>query len=104
MKHASIVFRRHRSNSIFEGNEGANFGGWYFPFNRLREGMRDAGIELSTADMNTGRDVLFELHINVQRRQVSAPMYCYDYEHPPRARHQRQGHDAGAIPAGLHLE
>jgi hypothetical protein len=82
MKHASIVFRRHKNNSIFEGNEGANFGGWYFPFRHLREGLRAAGIELSTTDVNTGRDVLFELHINVQRRRAAAPMYCYDYEHP----------------------
>ena len=82
MKIASIVFRRHRNNTIFEGNEGANFGGWYFPFRRLRDGFRAVGIELSTADVNTGRSVLFELHINVQRRRTDAPMYCYDYEHP----------------------
>lgn len=82
MKIASIVFRRHCNNTIFEGNEGANFGGWYFPFQRLRDGFRAVGIELSTADVNTGRSVLFELHINVQRRRTDAPMYCYDYEHP----------------------
>ena len=82
MKIASIVFRRHCNNTIFEGNEGANFGGWYFPFRRLRDGFRAVGIELSTADVNTGRSVLFELHINVQRRRTDAPMYCYDYEHP----------------------
>jgi hypothetical protein len=82
MKHASIVFRRHKRNTIFDGNEGANFGGWYFPFGKLREEFRAAGIELSTADVNAGRDVLFELHINVQRRQPKAPIYCYDYEHP----------------------
>lgn len=82
MRHASIVFRRHRNDSIFEGNEGANFGGWYFPFHRLRDGFRARGIELSTADLNVGRDVLFELHINVQRRNPGVPMYCYDYEHP----------------------
>lgn len=93
MKHASIIFRRHTENRIFEGNEGANFGGWYFPFARLREGFRSAGIELSTADMNTARDVLFELHINVQRRRVKAPMYCYDYEHP----HVRGINDSAAL-------
>jgi len=82
MKQASIIFRRHKNNTIFEANEGANFGGWYFPFYRLREGFRAAGIELSTADVNAGRDVLFELHINVQRRKAKAPMYCYLYEHP----------------------
>ena len=82
MKHASIIFRRHNNDTIFEGNEGANFGGWYFPFQRLREGFRAAGIELSTADMNARREVLFELHINVQRRRSKAPMYCYNYEHP----------------------
>lgn len=82
MKRASIIFRRHKNNTIFEGNEGANFGGWYFPFHRLREGFRAAGIELSTADMNVGREVLFELHINVQRHRSKAPMYCYLYEHP----------------------
>lgn len=82
MMHASLIFRRHRNNTVFEGNEGANFGGWYFPFHRLREGFRAVGIELSTIDMNAGRDVLFELHINVQRRRSKAPMYCYLYEHP----------------------
>jgi len=82
MKRASIVFRRHRNDSVFEANEGANFGGWYFPFQRLRAGFRAAGIELSTADVNAGREVLFELHINVQRRNPGVPLYCYDYEHP----------------------
>ena len=82
MKHASLIFRRHQNNTVFEGNDGANFGGWYFPFHRLREGFRAAGIELSTADLNRSREVLFELHINVQRRRAAAPMYCYDYEHP----------------------
>ena len=82
MQHASIVFRRHKANRIFEGNEGSNFGGWYFPFARLREGFRAHGIELSTADLNRDREVLFELHINVQRRRCRVPTYCYDYEHP----------------------
>ncbi len=82
MQHASILFRRHKNNSIFDGNEGANFGGWYFPFARLREGFRARGIELSTVDVNAGRPVLFELHINVQRRESAAPAYCYNYEHP----------------------
>ena len=82
MKQASIVFRRHRNNTLFEANDGANFGGWYFPFQHLRDSFRAAGIELSTADMNAGRKSLFELHINVQRRNPGVPLYCYDYEHP----------------------
>ena len=52
------------------------------PYRQLRELFREAGIELSTADMNIGREVEFELHINAQRRLPKCSAYAYLYEDP----------------------
>ena len=52
------------------------------PYRLLRELFREAGIELSTADMNIGREVVFELHINAQRRLPKCLAYAYLYEDP----------------------
>ena len=82
MKHASIVVGRHKQNDIFKLGAGPNGGEFHLPYRRLRELFREAGIELSTADMNIGREVVFELHINAQRRLPKCSAYAYLYEDP----------------------
>lgn len=82
MKHASIIFGKHRQNSIFKSGVGPNGGEFYLPYRLLRESFREAGVELSTPDMNIHHDVIFELHINAQRRLSKRPAYAYLYEDP----------------------
>jgi len=83
MKHASIVAARHRQNEIFRpDDEGPNGREFFLPYRMLRDCFREAGIELSTADMNRGREVLFELHVNARRSLPECPAYAYLYEDP----------------------
>ncbi|MDO9101389.1 MAG: glycosyltransferase family 10 [Candidatus Nitrotoga sp.] len=82
MKHASIVVGRHKRNDIFKPGAGPNGGEFHIPYRLLRELFLEAGIELSTADMNIGREVIFELHINARRRLPKCPAYAYLYEDP----------------------
>lgn len=82
MKYASIVAGRHKRNEIFTPGAGSNGGEFHLPYRQLRELFLESGIELSTADMNIGRDVVFELHINARRRLPKCPAYAYLYEDP----------------------
>jgi len=82
MKYASIVAGRHKGNEIFVPGAGSNGGEFHLPYRQMRELFRESGIELSTADMNVGREVVFELHINAQRRLPKCPAYAYLYEDP----------------------
>jgi hypothetical protein len=77
MHRASLVYYRHRENRLFAPEDRARF---HLPFARLREEFARHGIELNTPDVNAGRPVLFELHINAQRRAPAAPAYAYLYE------------------------
>lgn len=83
MKHASIVSAKHKQNDIFRpDDEGPNGREFFLPYRMLRDFFRTVGIELSTADMNIGREVMFELHINARRRLPKCPAYAYLYEDP----------------------
>jgi hypothetical protein len=82
MKYASIVAGKYKQNELFKPSAGPNGGEFYLPYRQLRELFMEVGIELSTADMNIGREVAFELHINAQRRLPTCPAYAYLYEDP----------------------
>ena len=59
--------------------------GLMFPEDELTdksERFLAAGIELNTPDVNAGRPVEFELHINCRRQDPSARAYVYLYENP----------------------
>jgi hypothetical protein len=77
MRRASLVYYRHRENRLFAPEDR---GRYHLPFARLREEFARHGIELNTPDVNAGHAVLFELHINAQRRAPAAPGYAYLYE------------------------
>jgi hypothetical protein len=77
MRRASLIYYRHRDNRLFASEERGRF---HLPFARLREEFLRHGIELNTPDRNAGRPVLFELHINAQRRAPATPGYAYLYE------------------------
>ena len=82
MKYASIVAGKHKQNELFKPGAGPNGGEFYLPYRQLRELFLKSGIDLSTPDMNIGREVIFELHINAQRRIPQCPVFAYLYEDP----------------------
>lgn len=82
MKHASVHFHQQRRDEMFSPGPGANGGGLYFPFKRLREVFAEVGVMLSTPDMNARREVAFDLHINARHRLPRRPCYAYLWEHP----------------------
>jgi hypothetical protein len=82
MKYASVLYRDYADNSLFTPGAGENNGEFYLPYAKLRERFLTAGIELNTPDVNVGRPVEFELHINCRRQDPSARAYVYLYENP----------------------
>ena len=82
MRYASVIYRDYAENSLFTPGAGENNGEFYLPYAKLRERFHAAGIELNTPDVNTGRAVEFELHINCRRQDPSSRAYVYLYENP----------------------
>ena len=82
MRYASVIYRDYAGNSLFTPGAGENNGEFYLPYAQLRERFLSAGIELNTPDMNEGREVVFELHINCRRQDPSTRAYVYLYENP----------------------
>jgi alpha(1,3/1,4) fucosyltransferase len=82
MRVASVYYRDYAENSLFTPGAGENNGEFYLPYAKLRERFLAAGIELNTPDVNAGRAVEFELHINCRRQDPSARAYVYLYENP----------------------
>ena len=82
MIYASLVYRTYANNSLFTPGAGENNGVFYLPYALLRERFLAAGIELNTPDLNRGKKVAFELHINARRQNPSARAYVYLYENP----------------------
>jgi hypothetical protein len=82
MRYASILYRDYTDNSLFKKGAGENHGEFYLPYSKLREAFLKEGIELNTPDINIGRKVAFELHINCRRQNPTAPAFVYLYENP----------------------
>jgi hypothetical protein len=79
---ASLVVNRLRANEPFRPGAGPNGGDFFLPWRQLRGRFAEAGVELNTRDVNVGRDVAFELHLNAQRRVDHPRSYAYLYEDP----------------------
>ncbi len=82
MRYASVFYRDYAQNSLFKPGAGENNGEFYLPYAKLRERFLAAGIELNTPDVNAGRKVAFELHINCRRQDPAVRAYVYLYENP----------------------
>ena len=82
MRHASVLYRDHADNALFKAGVGENNGQFYLPYTLLRGRFLAEGIELNTPDVNKGREVAFELHINCRRQDPGARAYVYLYENP----------------------
>lgn len=82
MRYASVLYRDYAENSLFTPGAGENNGEFYLPYAKLRARFLAAGFELNTPDVNAGRPVEFELHINCRRQRPGSRAYVYLYENP----------------------
>jgi len=83
MRYANIVVQRERDNRIFQPGAGPNGGDFFLPWRQLRERFAREGIELNTRDVNAGRAIGFEFHLNAQRElPAQTPCYAFLYEDP----------------------
>jgi hypothetical protein len=82
MTYASLRCLGFKDNELFIPGKGRNNGEFFLPYAQLRAGFLQEGIELNTPDVNAGRNVAFEFHINAQRRTPSGRAYVYLYENP----------------------
>ena len=83
MRYATIVVQRERGNRIFQPGAGPNGGDFFLPWRQLRERFAREGIELNTRDLNAGRSLAFEFHLNAQRDvPAQTPCYSFLYEDP----------------------
>lgn len=82
MIYASLRCLDFKDNEVFVSGKGRNNGEYFLPYGQLREGFLAEGIELNTPDVNAGRKVAFEFHINAQRRPPRGKAYAYLYENP----------------------
>lgn len=80
--YANFVARKVTSNTIFDLSHPCNRDNCLHPYWLLRERLRTYGIELNTADINDGRRILFELHMDVQKAKSNAPRYVLLWETP----------------------
>lgn len=79
---ASLIAGKHHDNEVLTPGAGPNGGEFYLPYRRLHQLFAERGVELNTHDLNAGRTVDFELHVNAQHRLPQRPCYAYLYEHP----------------------
>ena len=82
MRFATLVVNRLNRNEPFRPGAGPNGGDFFLPWRMLRERFEREDIELNTRDVNEGRAVAFELHLNAQRRVDHPWSYAYLYEDP----------------------
>ena len=83
LRYANLVVQRERNNRVFEPGAGPNGGEFFLPWRELRAAFAHRGIELNTPDVNAGRELAFELHLNAQRKVPAQPRcYTFLYEDP----------------------
>lgn len=89
MQYANYVELGVFDNARFDLVHAINRDASNYPYWLLREQLLSCGIELNTPDVNTGRNVIFELHINAMRKELSVPAFVLLMEtaqiYPPNA-------------------
>ena len=78
MRYATLVVGRLRANAPFR----ADGGDLSLPWRQLRDRFAVEGVELNTRDVNAGREVAFELHLDAQRSVGHPLSYAYLHEDP----------------------
>jgi len=82
MIYGSIHCLKYQKNELFLSGKGSNSGVFFLPYGLLRESFLKKGIELNTPDLNKGKKVSFELHVNAQTRRPQSRAYVYLFENP----------------------
>lgn len=80
--YASFVARGFVKNSIFDLSHESNRDDCFQPYYLMREKLKHHGIEINTCDVNEGRSLVFELHMDVQKQITSKPCYLLMLETP----------------------
>jgi hypothetical protein len=80
--YASFIASSFKKNTIFDLSHPWNRDNCLYPFYLLRENLLQHGIEVNTADVNGGRKLAFELHMDVQRPCFSKACYLLMLETP----------------------
>lgn len=83
MIYGSVYADGHSNNSLFASEDSVHrYNPTYTP-RLLRQAFLAQGIEINTADLNQGRDVAFELHVEGRELAVSKlPRYLIALENP----------------------
>lgn len=82
MIHANYIEVGVKQNERFNLSSSFNRDDSNYPFWLLRNNLLQSGIELNTPDLNVGRDVNLELHLNVQNDQNECPSVLLLLETP----------------------
>lgn len=75
IKYANYVEPSISKNARFDLAHGVNRDNSNYPYWFLREQLLSQGIELNTPDLNVGRKIEFELHMNAMRKQLDVPAF-----------------------------
>lgn len=73
--YANFLARGFVSNSIFNLNHPWNRDNCFNPYCLIKEKLKIHGIEINTVDLNVGRPLAYELHMDVQKRCISKKSY-----------------------------
>ena len=80
---ANFVGNGLQRNNIFDLSSSGNRDGCFEPYLLLKRNFLTHGIEINTADVNRAKNILFELHMNVQpRARREVPSYVLLCEPP----------------------
>jgi hypothetical protein len=72
---ASFVGYGLKNNEIFNLTSTQNRDNCYYPYWYLKQLLADHGVELNTADINPINEIVFELHMDVQKNVGNIPAY-----------------------------
>lgn len=75
IRYANYIEQGVSENARFDLTHAINRDDSNYPYWMLRERLLSCGIELNTPDMNAGRSVVFELHMNAMQRELDVPAF-----------------------------
>jgi hypothetical protein len=82
VNYANFLAKGFLKNSIFDLTHESNRDDCFHPYYLVRGKLKNHGIEINTCDVNGRRSLVFELHMNVQKKITSKPCYLLMLETP----------------------
>jgi hypothetical protein len=79
---ANLRSGNHKNNSIFDESSIHNRDNIFAPYIKLKDSFRNAGVILNTPDVNKGKKVDFEIHMDYQEQSDSNVNFLLLYENP----------------------